>query len=226
MIGQTSLILCIMDKEAITISVTAEPLGGDAPEGVSHISSSHTAGTTVTMQGIGSTPSTTLSPEPFFMSKADRVQAIEKTWQCHEALDEHLGQGLQNKLAPNVMTEVSKVAHQVLVDLLRGNMAMRIDAEELAHLFDTIRDNALLYINSLKPGDSFCAHTLKNHIMNHPAVQDFKEMYDPRHGHNTHMKYHPKTGMQSSTALASHISHHGMVEEHEHGNYIGSHSHE
>lgn len=217
------------------ITINVNPVSGAAPDGVSSISAAHQAGVTVNINTADNQnhapnhPASALSTNQFFQTKDQQMASVQKQWIIHESLDDHLKEGLAPHLAhndPSIMVKIAQVAHQVMSELLRGNMALRVDPSDLMHLFDTIRDQALLYVNGLNQGDNFCPATLKSKIMNHPAVQDFKEMHDPRHGHNSTMRAHPKTGMPSKTVLASHIGHHDTVEEHQHGAYIGGHNHD
>lgn len=167
-----------------------------------------------------------LTTDQSFNTHDTQMATIRRLHAIHEQLDVTMSKGFSEQKPPlpnEVARKATQVAHQVMAELVRGNMALRIAPDDLNTLFSHIRDHALQYINGLKNPADFCADTMKKTIMNHPKVQKFKEKHDPRHGHWTNMKYHPDTGVPSKTVLSAHMEYRGQADYHSHGAYIESH---
>jgi len=183
--------------------------------------------------GMGAGALTTLASDASSFNTPDnQLAALRRMFELHEMMEKHVTEGFQKNRAPNglsmepeIIQKVNQVAHQIVSELMHGNMLMRIPPDDIMHLMDHVRDHALLYVNGLKGKDDFCMNTLKAHVMNHPKVKSFKEKHDPRNGHWTNMKYHPDTGMPSNTVLSAHMEHFGTrhSDYHDHGGYVSTH---
>lgn len=135
---------------------------------------------------------------------------VLRTREIHDQIDGYMNALMERgdlSMDQDILNKINQVAHQVVADLLRGNMAMIVGPNDLHMLFDHIRDYAVMHVNGLKDAYDFCPEKLKHAIMNHPKVRSFKEKHDPRHGHWSNMRYHPDTGIPSNTVIATHLEH-------------------
>ncbi|MCI5049564.1 MAG: hypothetical protein MRY32_04455 [Rickettsiales bacterium] len=171
----------------------------------------------------------------FLNTKDDQLAAIRKMHTMHEQMDSMMVDGARSfeqqrgiSLDPDHVVKATQVAHQVVAELLRGSMALRIPPEEIHEIFAHVVDMAVQHVANIgQTGGQFNADSLKGSIMNHPKVRSFKEKYDPRHSHSSHILHHPETGMPSKTVLAAHSKHsgliHSMFHDHHHHHLHGGH---
>lgn len=170
-------------------------------------------------------PSTTVMMNQLFPTPTPALEVAQRRFTMHQGIDADMGKQQQPDHHPDRFKEALKAVHQVMAEMLTGNMMMNVPPEEIRELAHAVMHKALEQLKSGDPAKPFCAHTLKSTMKSHPKVKHFKEMHDPKHGHHTNMAYHPVTGVQSKTALSNHLHHCGKVEEIEHGKMITHESH-
>ena len=192
-----------------------------------NITESHTAGISVKLpDNERDVPTSTLMLNSLFHTSSQQREIAEKRFAIHESIDHGMREAFSEDMQsidPEVYEKAVKVVHQLMAEMLSGNMLMSVPIDEIMQVKQAMTSKALMYVKNLDNAASFCADTLKKTIETHPKVREFKAMHKSTHGHESHMNYHPKTGVKSRTALANHIFHHGTVDEHMHGQMVNPH---
>lgn len=187
----------------------------------------HVAGTSVMLPNqYRDQPSTTLMLNQLFPTPTPQLEVAQARFTMHESIDTGMKQlATPAEQSTDQFRDALKAVHQVMAELVTGNMMMNVPPDEIRELQHTVMHKAMEQLKQGDPAKPFCAHTLKTTMKSHHKVKSFLQMHHPQHGHHTNMHYHPVTGVQSKTVLANHLHHDGKVEEHMHGQMVNHEPH-
>jgi len=217
------------NQQPVTITLRApereqahERPAGSRPVQAHDVSHSHVAGVSVKQPDTPqqAVPSTTLALNHMFQSKDEQIDRAEKRFTIHESVDQAMQQAfapMMQSIDPKVFQQATRVVHQVMAELLSGNILMAVPMEEIMQIRDVMVDTAAMAVKNYEGKEPFNVQSLRRTLETHPLVIDFKQMHRPSHSHKTTMQYHPRTGVESRTVFGANVSHHGRVEESQRG---------
>lgn len=209
-------------EQNLTHARPAEGHASAAQPQAHDISHSHVAGVSVKQPDANQqvVPSTTLALNHLFQSKGEQMELAEKRFTIHESLDQAMQQAfapMMQSIDPQVYQQATRVVHQVMAELLAGNILMAVPMEDIIQVRDAMVDTAAMAVKNYEGKEPFNVQSLRRTLETHPLVIDFKQMHRPAHSHETTMQYHPRTGVESRTVFGANVSHHGRVEEYQRG---------
>lgn len=159
----------------------------------------------------------------------NQLAEISRRHDIHTQMDFALQEAFASKMQSmpeQLYEQIHRAVHDAMAEIMAGCAMMRVPPDEVFHLIDTLRDQALHYHTEIANGGKPCMHTLRERMKASPAAQKFerKKHNQTIHGHFAEHHEHGHPAMNNTGPSLRILASSAHAEGHVAEEYAPSHS--